>query len=180
MNKRIKLDWHVKFIDNFAKLVQPKTYLELGVYKGWVINRINKLADSSIAVDIDKNAANYLDKKIIFYNMTTEKYYNFIKNKGEFIDLLFIDAAHDYNNLKADFNNYYNLVNDGGYILIHDTFPLNNKHTESGYSGDGYRFIDELIKTEKLEILTIAIPPGLTIVRKKNNYWDLGDKKFTI
>lgn len=40
--------------------------------------------------------------------------------KGEMLDFIFIDGDHSYNGVKADFENYYPLVQPGGLIAFHD------------------------------------------------------------
>ncbi len=39
------------------------------------------------------------------------------------VDWLFIDGGHDYKTVKADWNNYFPLVNPGGVIAFHDICP---------------------------------------------------------
>ncbi len=39
---------------------------------------------------------------------------------GRKLDLLFIDGDHSYDGVKADFQNYRDLVRDGGLIVFHD------------------------------------------------------------
>jgi len=39
---------------------------------------------------------------------------------GNKVDLLFLDANHDYDYVKADFTNYSPLVRKGGLVVLHD------------------------------------------------------------
>ncbi len=39
------------------------------------------------------------------------------------IDLLFIDGWHDYKEVRADWDNYHDLVRSGGLVLFHDWDP---------------------------------------------------------
>jgi len=41
---------------------------------------------------------------------------------GRMLDLLFIDGDHEYEGVKADYNNYSNLVAKGGLIVFHDIY----------------------------------------------------------
>jgi predicted O-methyltransferase YrrM len=173
LEKKNGLNWHEKFIVSLAEVIKPKVYCELGVYKCKVINKIQKIALKNYAVDIDVKSKSYLKKKrATFFNMTTDDFFKYyIENKKtEYIDMLFIDADHSYEQVKKDVTNFFPLISDDGYILIHDTFPLNEFHTSSGYSGDGFRFIQDLKSKNQMlsnyEILTISVPPGLTIIKK--------------
>jgi len=71
--------------------------------------------------------------------------------------------------VKEDFNNYIKLLSDHGIMCLHDSYPKNEKYTEPGYCGDGYKAIFELSKnTDEYEMVTIPIHPGLTVVRKRS------------
>lgn len=74
--------------------------------------------------------------------------------------MLFIDANHSKESVKADFENYFNLVSENGIILLHDGYPKNEEFTQSGYCGDGYKAIEELTKNkEDYEMMTIPLHP---------------------
>jgi len=45
---------------------------------------------------------------------------NSIEDIPKTIHFLFIDASHDYEHVKADYNNYSNKLVNGGYLLFHD------------------------------------------------------------
>jgi predicted O-methyltransferase YrrM len=57
---------------------------------------------------------------------------------GGEIDLLFIDALHDYDNVKADFEAWVKYLSDGGYVLFHDS-------VQSGVN----RFLQELLECRR-------------------------------
>lgn len=60
------------------------------------------------------------------YTMTGQAGYNAVKDRldGEHIDLLFIDAAHDYNDTQQLLNGYWlNKIRPGGYIALDDCTP---------------------------------------------------------
>lgn len=40
------------------------------------------------------------------------------------VDMLFIDGDHTYHGVRADFDNYRNLVKPGGYIVFHDIIGI--------------------------------------------------------
>lgn len=108
------------------------------------------------------------NSKTEFIWMKTEEFATLAKRNDIGIDMLFIDANHSYESVLEDFNNFFPLVRDQGIILLHDGYPENIEQTGSGYCGDGYRAIEELTSKQKnFEMMTIPVPPGLTIARKK-------------
>ncbi|NDK09868.1 class I SAM-dependent methyltransferase [Candidatus Gracilibacteria bacterium] len=168
-------NWHEDFIVHLAKVLKPNVYVELGLYKCELFNRIIPHSKKLIGVDLSTDAGKYMKKtdKTTFYNMTTDECYLKLKEQNLKIDLLFIDANHSKESVKLDFDNYFNLVSDQGVILLHDGFPRNKKFTESGYCGDGYLAIKELTQEkDRYEMMTIPMHPGVTICRKRKNHLD--------
>lgn len=55
-----------------------------------------------------------------------------LKHWGVKADLIYIDAAHDYDFVKIDFSRYSEVLRDGGYLLIDDWHhgPIKNAATE--------------------------------------------------
>jgi len=60
------------------------------------------------------------------------------------IALGFIDGEHTYEQVKKDFWNIYKLLVEGGYIFLHDTYPLNEDYLTPTTCGDVYKFRQEL------------------------------------
>lgn len=56
--------------------------------------------------------------KIVFSCMTSEKISQYYPDK--FFDYVYIDARHDYDNVKRDISLWYNKVKDGGVLGGHD------------------------------------------------------------
>ncbi len=48
------------------------------------------------------------------------------------VDLLFIDGGHEYETVHADLGNYAPLVREGGWILLHDLYPVSTRPRDSG------------------------------------------------
>ena len=90
------------------------------------------------------------------------------RNANLKIDMLFIDADHSKESVLDDFKAYFDLVTVDGIILLHDSYPANEQDALPGYCGDCYKAIEELSKnTEAYEMMTIPVPPGLTLCRKR-------------
>jgi predicted O-methyltransferase YrrM len=106
-----------------------------------------------------------------FFHCSTGEFCKIATNKKIEIDLLFIDASHDYKSVKNDFLNYFSLIKKNGLILFHDSHPKNLEYTDSKLCGDGYKAIDELTRAANdYEMMTIPVHPGLTICRKRDNH----------
>lgn len=164
--------WHEDFIVNLAKVLKPRVYCELWLYKCELFNRMVPLVWSAIWVDMSPDPLKYMrrDKRISFLEMSTDEYYEKIKDDSPFIDLLFIDADHSKESVLRDFQNFFPLVKDQWIILLHDGFPKSKDFAQRWtYCGDCYLAIEELSKkTNGYEMVTIPVHPGLTICRKRN------------
>lgn len=164
-------NWHEDFIVHLAKILKPNRYVELGLYKCELFNRIVPYAGELIGVDIDRKSGTYMEKspKTKFLCMTTQQAALEIKDANTAIDFLFIDADHSYQAVKSDFGTYFPMVSDQGIIIFHDAYPKNKKYASPEYCGDGYRAIWELSKiSREFELVTIPVHPGLAICRKRN------------
>lgn len=171
--KETPLNWHEDFIVQLVKVIRPKVYVELGLYQCELFNRIIPYADRLIGVDILSETGKYMEKtkKTKFICSDTLAYSEQLKKKPIIIDLLFIDADHSKESVLADFKNYFPYVADQGIILLHDGYPKNQAQTQSGYCGDGYKTIAKLSRKNKdYEMMTIPIPPGLTLCRKRKKH----------
>lgn len=162
---------HDDLIVSFAKMLKPKTYVELGVYQCMIVNKIMPYVSEAVyAVDIEKSAGDFMKKnpKAHFYNGTTDAFAEELRKKNVTIDMMFIDADHRKESVLADFKNYFPLVKEDGIIFLHDGYPRNKEETGDGYCSNCWEAIEELSKhTDTYEMMTIPLHPGLTICRKR-------------
>jgi len=162
--------WHHAFIEHLAIILKPKVYVELGIHKCSVINRIIPHVEKAIGVDIDQNSGGFMKKtsKSFFVCSTTLEFAKQLQNNPISIDLLFIDADHACEAVLDDINAYFPFVSSHGIILIHDTHPKNIESMASGFCNDSFKVVDKLARDiNNLEFVTIPVHPGLTIVRKR-------------
>jgi glycosyltransferase involved in cell wall biosynthesis/cephalosporin hydroxylase len=125
-----------------AKKIEPKNILEVGTAHGGNLFLLTKIANDCgkiISIDLpggEFGGGYFARKKKLYNNFVTGAQKMFlirgdshnqnslnevIKNLGDDkIDLLFIDADHTYNGVKADFEMYGSLVRAGGIIAFHD------------------------------------------------------------
>ena len=144
---------------------KDKNYIEYGVRNGDSVEPISKLVKTVYSVDLN----DYLPKNnnIEFFKMLTDTFSeNHLKNIN--FDYAFIDADHSSTQVVTDFINIYKYINRNGYIFLHDTYPCNKELLRQDYCNDCYL---SPIKIRQLypdiEMLTIPINPGLTIIHKK-------------
>lgn len=145
-------------------LTNCKNYLELGVEYGLNINEIKDMVDLCVGVDINKPEN---IEGVDFFEMETDNFFKINKKK---FDIIFIDANHNYTQVKIDFNNSLNILNKFGIIIIHDTDPITQELTESNYCHNSYKIVDYVSKNKELNIITLPIQEtGLSLVMRKND-----------
>ena len=165
------LNWHENFIVHLASIFKPRVYVELGVYQCVLFNQMIPYAQQLIGVDINAEAGGYMQKsdKARFVHSTTTNFVEECIEKQIQIDMLFIDADHSKEAVLNDFNTFFPFVTSHGLILLHDSHPKDEEQCKPGLCGTGYQAIEELSKkTDQYEMMTIPVPPGLTICRKRN------------
>lgn len=113
-----------------TKNLKIKSFLEIGFSHGifnTIINKFFKL-ENNIAVDclgahINGRVltANLRFKNLVLFCSSSDekKTLNHIKNICKF-DLIFIDANHEYEYVKKDFENYKQFIKKRGLIIFHD------------------------------------------------------------
>lgn len=166
-------------IVELAKLFKPDTYVEIGARFGYVFNSVSRYARRSVAVDIIK--MDKVDKRpdTDIYQMTSQDFASIWKDP---IDMLFIDADHSADAVLKDFVALSKFVRkDTGLILLHDTYPVNERLIADDRCGDAWK-VAKLIHNEfkDFEIVTLPGPwAGLSIIRKVkgiHGWMDKGDK----
>ncbi len=137
-----------------------QNYLEIGCDKDQSFSRIkinNKVGVDPISGGTIRTSSNNF----------------FIKNKDTF-DIIFIDGLHHYHQVLKDINNSLNILNNNGFILVHDCLPRTLAQQavpryRGSWQGDVWKAIVELRTIKNLDIITCKIDFGVAIIRKKKN-----------
>lgn len=161
---------HSTFIGQLASIYKPNIYVELGLYEGETLKKVQPFAHNLYGVDIKSNEyleqLNNIPNITITYKSTDSFFESFDKK----IDMAFIDADHNYNSVLRDFENVYSRLNQNGIIILHDTDPEDDRLIHPSYCGDSYRIVNEFEKRDDINIVTIPIvEAGLSIITKKNS-----------
>lgn len=103
----------------------------------------------------------------IDYNIGLEKYKN---NK---YDIIFIDSFHTFEQSLQDIEFAYSLLNDNGFIIIHDCSPPSSNligyYKPDAWCGQTYSaFIHYRMKTPYIKSCVVNIDFGCGIIRKNN------------
>ena len=169
--KHLSNDDQLDLVCEIVSRLKPKIYLELGVKRGNTISSIVPYSKRSIGVDI-----NIPCKKIKgceFYKMTTDVFFEKVKNKEielTSLDVAFIDANHSKENVLRDFYNVLSILKDSGVIILHDTYPKSEREIRCDKCGEAYLAAWEISirNIPSIECFTLPIHPGLTFIRKRN------------
>ncbi|MGC7872890.1 class I SAM-dependent methyltransferase [Desulfosporosinus sp. SYSU MS00001] len=166
----MRLDWHEDFIVHLASVIRPQVYIELGLFKCTLFNRMIPYAGQLIGVDINPKAGSYMQASANtrFFNGSTQEFAKELEKNSLQINMLFIDADHSKEAVLNDFWDYFPHVAPHGLILFHDTHPGEEYLIQPEWCGTAYKAIEELLKeTGPYELMTIPVSPGLTICRKR-------------
>jgi len=166
---------HAHVVQLIAKGLQRAgkldSYLELGVCKGTTFNMVAPLARRACAVDIDELVGERIkgNANASFFNVTTDRFFDIHKEKH---DLIFIDADHHSARCKQDLINALTVINDGGLILMHDTYPP-NEDCRDNHCHDTWT-VAVWAKEQGLECVTLPFYYGITIIRvaSKHLVWE--------
>lgn len=159
-----------------AQVLQPTTYVEVGVKRGYTFNQVAPLAKRAIAVDIE-DVSNFIKPSLNVetYWMSSEE---FAQEWVGPIDLLFIDADHRKESVLHDVKLLLRFVKKGtGLMLLHDTHPGMKELLDDGYCSNAWEAADlihkegsSLFGTRDLEVVTIPSIFGMTIIRNRGKH----------
>ena len=99
---------------------------------------------------------------------------NFFKNNLDKFDIIFIDGLHHYDQVLKDIINSINILNNGGFVLVHDCLPRTMAQQavpryRGSWNGDVWKSIVKLRTQSDLDICTCEVDFGIAIIQKKNN-----------
>lgn len=159
-----KTEHYSALIKCIARLTNCQSYLELGVWQGDSIREVKNIVPKCVGVDIlDCNDKTGFD----FYLMTTDDY--FAQNKDKF-DIIFIDGSHKFEQVKKDFDNSLQVLNQYGIIIMHDTDPMVEDLLADYHCGDAYKINDYILSIEGLSLITLPIQEtGISLVMRTND-----------
>ena len=97
----------------------------------------------------------------------------FLKNKDSF-EIIFIDGLHHYEQATKDINNALKILNNNGFILVHDCLPRTLAHQaipryRGSWNGDVWKSIVQLRTRKDIETFTCQIDYGVGVIQKKPN-----------
>lgn len=149
-----------------VKLTNCQNYLELGLEYGTTIQEIKNYVNLCVGVDMSvKEIIN--GENIEFYQLSTDE---FFKNNNRNFDIIFIDADHNFNQVKKDFENSLKILNKYGIIILHDTDPIVKELLLPYHCSNAYQIVDYISQKTDLNIITLPIQEtGLTLVMRKND-----------
>jgi hypothetical protein len=170
-------------MNEMLRMKKNLTYIEFGVRWGDNFYDISLLNKNGTNIGVDINLM-YMDKVIPvldnqninykFYEMSTDKFCNTLL--PELIpDIVFIDADHKADTVIQDFEYTFKHLSINGYIILHDTYPCSPEFLDKNASYDCYKtplYIKEKYiknRLNKLELLTLPLNPGVSIIRKLEN-----------
>ena len=160
---------HIDLIEAIFVACGYKSYLELGVWNGVNLARMAKYARWALGVDIvdtriDKCTGLFLGTTDDFFDRSSRRY-----------DLIFIDADHNYDQVKKDLTQSLKRLTRSGTAILHDTDPANVKLLGEGYCSDSYKILQELRNNNQVDFVTLPMnEAGLTIVKLRNSERHLG------
>ena len=102
---------YTPFISKIVEITGCELYLELGIMKGSNIQEVSKYCNRCIGVDI-KDVP--LPRNYEFYKKTTDE---FFENFTESPNIIFIDADHNFEQVKKDFINSLSCFSEHGIIF---------------------------------------------------------------
>lgn len=172
IGRRERMEWR-NLLAELARKLRIDTYVELGTRDAGTFNLVAPYAKRAIAVDIKDTYEKYVNKlphvEFILGN-SREVYKDWAKREDSTIDLLFIDANHKYESVKADFDNWSPFIVEGtGIIAMHDTCPLMENYLN--HCSTSHQFAWEVRTNDEYrknyEIISLPGPyAGMSLVRK--------------
>lgn len=156
--------FHRAFLGQLAARMKPHCYIELGLGTDPAILNVGEHCFKAYGVDrkVEKFAA---PPNSVILEMSTDEFFAAYSDTIEPPELVFIDADHSKDQVLKDLEAVAAIAGDNCIVVLHDTFPENLEQTRPGLCSDSYRVAEYLAASKTWEVVTLPIPPGLTICR---------------
>ena len=164
MNQDTDLSAHTVLLAALAKLMRPTLYVEFGVQSGFTISAVAPFCGRAVGCDVRRYPLTET-RGFEFHQVDTEQFCREVLPTLPPVELALIDADHDAGAVLRDFQFLAEYAAPNALICLHDTFPESRQQTDPLFCGDSYRVPDLLRGLGFHDVLTLPIPPGLTIVR---------------
>jgi len=178
LNKKFPGAGYLKVLKIMHYILKPKTYLEIGVFRG---RSFMFARPQTRAIGIDpapKFKINEVDNKEI-YAVTSDDFFSTEKNITELtgkVDFAFIDGLHTFEQVLKDFINVEKLTHKNSVVVFHDILPFDAKAAQKNretavWMGDVWKIFPCLSTYRpdlRLAIIPTA-PSGLLIVTRLNS-----------
>lgn len=152
-----------ELINTLIKVHGFNCYLEIGVQK--TANNFDKIiAEKKVCVDPDPKAE-------ATFKVTSDVFFGVLDDSEKF-DLVFIDGLHEAQQVEKDIINSLRVLNDPGYIILHDCNPPTEKdqlvpRQQKIWYGDVWRaFVGFRLKYPKVYTFFFDHDCGLGVIRK--------------
>jgi len=159
--------WKGMLINHLIRCLNFSSYLELGVATGssW------KQVDCPFKIGVDIELVETLRRQLnpplpsspdaithLFPLTSTDDFFAKWRPKNKKIDITYIDALHEKEQVKRDFFNSINVLSNNGVIILHDINPLDEEGTSQNISGDVFAFWIELCDNNNNNFYTFKPP----------------------
>ena len=135
-------------------------YLEIGCDKNQSFSKIN--VKNKVGVD-PVSGGTIRDTSDNFFKINKDKF-----------DIIFIDGLHHYDQVSRDIKNSLKILNQNGFILIHDCLPRSIAHQaipryRGSWNGDVWKSIVEMRTLDHIETYTCQIDFGVGVIKNSKN-----------
>ena len=164
----MRQEGHIALISQMCQLIGARKYLELGIYQGDCLLAVADANPQCVCIGVDSvhHPIPYRPNVAVYFESTEEYFEKLAVEKPlTKFDVIFIDADHSYDAVKADLFKALQAVRPKGLIFLHDTHPAGKEWTSKGFCGDAYRIVRELQAEPAIQAITLPYHPGLTIVQ---------------
>ena len=147
-------------LQKIIEIKNYKNYLEIGCDDDMLFSRINILNKVGVDPICGGNVRKTSD--------------DFFKDNKKKFDLIFIDGLHYYEQVKKDILNSLKVLSPDGLILLHDCLPSRQSHQavpryRGRWTGDVWKAIVEFRTKEDVNIFTILMDMGISVIKKEKN-----------
>jgi hypothetical protein len=157
-------EFYRNFLEFYCSWLRPDSYLEIGLAEGSTFQRLIPHCGRMRGVDPVLPPLRDLPPQCELFSMTSDEFFH--RHPGETYDLVFIDGLHQHQQVLRDVRHALGCLAPKGVIMAHDMFPPSPELTDAAGCGDAYKAAIDLRQDRSLEVFTIPVTYGLTLIGK--------------